>query len=226
MRLWSDQNFLSTRTLFDISSNRSQLHSSLTEAGFIISRQVNDNLTLNSHNSNTALLRALIAGAFSPQVARIQFPDKKFAASHTGAVEIDPEAKTIKYFNEDNGRVFVHPSSTLFDAQSFPGSAAYMSYFNKMATSKVFIRDLTPFNAFSTLMFGGSLALDTMGRGIVIDGWLRIKGWARIGALAGRLRGILDALLARKIEDPTLEIVESDVVRVVRHLIEFDGLDR
>lgn len=61
----------------------------------------------------------------------------------TGAVEIDPEAKTIKYFNQENGRVFVHPSSTMFDAQGFPGHSVYMSYFTKMATSKVFIRDLT-----------------------------------------------------------------------------------
>lgn len=76
-------------------------------------------------------------------MARIDFPDKKFAPSMTGAVELDPEAKTIKYFNQENGRVFVHPSSTVFDAQGFPGHSVYMSYFTKMATSKVFIRDLT-----------------------------------------------------------------------------------
>jgi ATP-dependent RNA helicase DHX57 len=76
-------------------------------------------------------------------MARIEFPEKKFAPSMTGAVELDPEAKTIKYFNQENGRVFVHPSSTVFDAQGFPGNSVYMSYFTKMATSKVFIRDLT-----------------------------------------------------------------------------------
>jgi hypothetical protein len=99
--------------------------------------------TLNKHNTNTTLIRSLCAGAFNPQLARIDFPDKKFAPSVSGAVELDPEAKTIKYFNQENGRVFVHPSSTVFDAQNFPGNSVYMSYFNKMATSKVFIRDLT-----------------------------------------------------------------------------------
>jgi ATP-dependent RNA helicase DHX57 len=113
---------------------------SLREIGFIPHRITP---ALNSSNSNTALIRSLIAGAFNPQLARIDFPDKKFAQSVSGAVELDPEARTIKYFNQENGRVFVHPSSTLFDAQTFPGNAAYMSYFNKMATSKVFIRDLT-----------------------------------------------------------------------------------
>ncbi|KAJ9637746.1 putative ATP-dependent RNA helicase ucp12 [Coniosporium tulheliwenetii] len=92
LRAWCEQNFLSTQTLQDISTNRAQYLSSLKET----------------------------AGAFNPQIARIELPDQKFAASVSGAVALDPEARTIKYFNQDNGRVFVHPSSTLFDAQAFP----------------------------------------------------------------------------------------------------------
>jgi ATP-dependent RNA helicase DHX57 len=140
VRNWCGDNFLSFQTLSDIASNRTQYLSSLREIGFIPYRI---SATLNHNNSNVALLRSLIAGAFNPQLARIDFPDKKFAQSVSGAVELDPEARTIKYFNQENGRVFVHPSSTMFDAQTFPGNAAYMSYFNKMATSKIFIRDLT-----------------------------------------------------------------------------------
>lgn len=150
LRFWCDQNFLSTQTLNDITSNRRQYLSSLQETGFIPLRYssysnsaTHEAASLNRHNANDALIRALVAGAFNPQIARIDFPDKKFAASVSGAVELDPEARTIKYFNQDNGRVFVHPSSTLFDAQGFPSGAAFMSYFNKMATSKVFIRDMT-----------------------------------------------------------------------------------
>lgn len=114
--------------------------SSLRDIGFI---PYHTTIAQNKNNDNIALIRSLVAGAFNPQIARIDFPDKKFAQSVSGAVELDPEARTIKYFNQENGRVFVHPSSTMFDAQTFPGNAAYMSYFNKMATSKVFIRDLT-----------------------------------------------------------------------------------
>ena len=147
LRMWCDAHFLSNQTLHDISSNRSQYLSSLKEIGFLpVQYHSSDEgfqVSLNRHNGNDALIRALMAGAFNPQVVRIEFPQKKFAASVSGAVELDPEARTIKYFNQDNGRVFVHPSSTLFDSHNFPGSASFMSYFNKMATSKVFIRDLT-----------------------------------------------------------------------------------
>ncbi|KAL8968479.1 MAG: hypothetical protein Q9183_002441 [Haloplaca sp. 2 TL-2023] len=228
LRFWCEQNFLSMQTLSDISSNRAQYLSSLQDAGFIPSHRDPSSTpsSLNAHNSNSALIRALIAGAFNPQLARIDFPDKKYANSVSGAVEVDPEARTIKFFNQDNGRVFVHPSSTLFDAQNFTGNAVYMSYFNKMSTSKVFIRELTPFNAYTLLLFGGPIELGTYGQGLVVDGWVRLRGWARIGVLVSRLRGMLDGVLARKIEDPGIDVVEDEVVMVVRKLVELDGMDR
>ena len=229
-RRWCEQNFLSSQTLHDIASNKSKYLSSLKEAGFLFSDYQSKNrhsaTNLNAYNNNTSLIRALIAGSFNPQLARIDFPDKRFAPSHSGAVELDPEARTIKYFNQENGRVFVHPSSTLFSTQTFPGNSVYLSYFNKMATSKVFVRELTPFNAYSALMFGGPVTLDTMGRGLLVDGWLRLRGWARIGVLVGRLREMLDAVLATKIEEPGIEVIEDEVVRITRRLVEFDGLDR
>ncbi|KAI9828804.1 MAG: hypothetical protein M1832_001909 [Thelocarpon impressellum] len=229
-RMWYDERFLSHQTLNDISSNRSQYLSSLKEIGFLSVQYHSSDAAFqtshNQHNSNDALLRALVAGAFNPQVARIEFPQKKFAASVSGAVELDPEAKTIKYFNQENGRIFVHPSSTMFDSQGFPGSAAFLSYFNKMATSKVFIRDLTPFNAYTLLLFSGPITLDTQGRGLLVDGWLRLRGWARIGVLVSRLRMMLDDVLARKIDDPGMELGRNEVVELVRRLVELDGLDQ
>ena len=163
MRDWCSERFLSAQTLRDISSTRSQLLSSLKDASIVpldYGQSEEAFRTLNKDNSNYMLLRALIAGALNPQMARIEFPDKKYSASMAGAVELDPEAKTIRYFNQDNGRVFVHPSSVLFDAQNFSGSGLYISYFSKMATSKTFVRELTRKTALSAsgraqkLMFG------------------------------------------------------------------------
>ena len=181
----------------------------------------------NAQNHNDALLRALIAASFNPQIARIQLPDKKYAAGIAGAVELDPSAREIKYFNQENGRVFVHPSSSLFSAQTFPHNASFVAYFNKMATSKIFIRDLTPFNAYSMLMFGGQISVDTLGRGLVVDEWIRLRGWARIGVLVSRLRSMLDSVLEVKVREPGRELSgrERDVVDVVRGLVERDGLD-
>ncbi|KAF1970996.1 P-loop containing nucleoside triphosphate hydrolase protein [Bimuria novae-zelandiae CBS 107.79] len=231
LRSWCATNRLSSQTLFDIASNRSQYLSSLKEISFIPTTYSSNNPQTygpyNKQNHNDVLIRALIAGSFNPQIARIQLPDKKFAAGIAGAVELDPSAREIKYFNQENGRIFVHPSSSLFSAQTFPSNAAFIAYFNKMATSKIFIRDLTPFNAYSLLMFAGDIRVDTLGRGLVVDDWIRLRGWARIGVLVSRLRSMLDRVLEGKVREPGRELSEreGDVVDVVRGLVERDGLD-
>ncbi|KAL1797693.1 hypothetical protein ACET3X_004299 [Alternaria dauci] len=231
LRFWCQDNRLSPQTMFDIASNRTQYLSSLKEISFIPTHYSSHNPSIhgsyNKHNANDALLRALIAGSFNPQIARIQLPDKKFAAGIAGAVELDPSAREIKYFNQENGRVFVHPSSTLFASQTFPHNASFVAYFNKMATSKVFIRDITPFNAYSLLLFAGEIKVDTLGRGLVVDEWIRLRGWARIGVLVSRLRGMLDNVLESMVREPGKGVSgrQSEVIDVVRWMVERDGLD-
>ncbi|KAI4699954.1 hypothetical protein J4E81_003987 [Alternaria sp. BMP 2799] len=231
LRFWCQDNRLNPQTMFDIASNRTQYLSSLKEISFIPTHYSSANPSThsyyNKHNANDALLRALIAGSFNPQIARIQLPDKKFAAGIAGAVELDPSAREIKYFNQENGRVFVHPSSTLFASQTFPHNASFIAYFNKMATSKVFIRDITPFNAYSLLLFAGEIKVDTLGRGLVVDEWIRLRGWARIGVLVSRLRGMLDGVLESMVKEPGMGVSDrqSEVIDAVRRMVERDGLD-
>lgn len=68
--------------------------------------------------------------------------------------------------------------------------------------------------------------MDTLGRGLVVDGWLRLRGWARIGVLVSRLRSMLDDVLARKIDDPEMDLTNNEVVAVVTKLVELDGMDQ
>jgi ATP-dependent RNA helicase DHX57 len=82
------------------------------------------------------------------------------------------------------------------------------------------------FNAYTALLFSGPITLDTLGRGLVVDGWLRLRGWARIGVLVSRLRLMLDEVLERKIDDPGTDLANDEVVGVVRRLVELNGLDQ
>lgn len=69
-----------------------------------------------------------------------------------------------------------------------------------------------------------------MGRGLIVDGWLRLRGWARIGVLVSRLRMMLDDILAAKIDNPdtsnTSSQAEERVIEVVKLLVELNGLDQ
>ena len=84
---------------------------------------------------------------------------------------------------------------------------------------------LIAFNAYTLLLFSGAIELDTLGRGLIVDGWLRLRGWARIGVLVSRLRSMVDNLIAQKVDNPNLDLSVNEVIRTVIKLIELDGLD-
>jgi ABC-type arginine transport system ATPase subunit len=67
-----------------------------------------------------------------------------------------------------------------------------------------------------------------MGRGLIVDNWLHLRGWARIGVLVSRLRMMLDDVLAAKVDNPTADTqeYESRVIDLVRRLVEFNGMDQ
>lgn len=44
--------------------------------------------------------------------------------------------------------------------------------------------------------------------------------------LVSRLRMMLDEILAKKIDDPGIDLSENEIVGVVRRLVELDGLDQ
>jgi ATP-dependent RNA helicase DHX57 len=86
--------------------------------------------------------------------------------------------------------------------------------------------NMIAFNAYTALLFSGPITLDTLGRGLIVDGWLRLRGWARIGVLVSRLRSMLDDVLAKKIDDPEMDLTNNEVVALVTRLVELDGMDQ
>ena len=212
VRIWCEENCLSRQTLFEVYSTAEQYRSSLLEAGFSPSV---------SHCSDT-LLSAVIAAGLTPNLARILFPDKKYASLSTGTIVKDPEAKTIKYFTREDNRVFIHPSSILFAEKEY-GNASYLAFFTIMQTSKPFIRQITMSNVYAILMFGGPLEVDLLGRGLLVGGF-KISAWARIGVLVGRLRSMLDSFLNEKFQNPSLESSTHPLIQLVQLLLDGNGL--
>ena len=44
--------------------------------------------------------------------------------------------------------------------------------------------------------------------------------------MISRLRGMLDDVLARKIDEPDMDLGENEVVTIVTKLVELDGMDQ
>lgn len=68
--------------------------------------------------------------------------------------------------------------------------------------------------------------MDTRGSGLMVDGWLRLRGWARIGVLVSRLRTLLDEALRKRIDNPGVQMDDDGVISIVRRLVEFNGQDQ
>ena len=58
---------------------------------------------------------------------------------------------------------------------------------------------------------------------VCVDGWARFKAPARIAVLVRELRAEVARLLARKIEQPALDVASSRVVEAMHHLLASDG---
>lgn len=128
------ENHLSYLTLQDIQSTRTQYLLTLKEIGFVPFGYSSDKKSkYNENNSNHTIVRAVITGSFTPQLARVQLPDPKYAQTLVGAVEIDPDAKMTKFWIRNEkyieqvnaggsidelpaNRAFIHPSSMLFSS--------------------------------------------------------------------------------------------------------------
>lgn len=127
-------NYLSYMTLQDLQSTRTQYLLTLKEIGFLpFNYKVDDKSKLNANNDNYTIVRAIITGSFTPQLARVQLPDPKYAQTLAGAVEIDADARATKiwirnekYIEQTHNegpvdelpatRAFIHPSSMLFSS--------------------------------------------------------------------------------------------------------------
>lgn len=79
--------------------------------------------------------------------------------------------------------------------------------------------------ALPLLLFGPSVKVDALGRGITVDNWIRLRGWGRIGVLLGRLRWLLDGVLKQRIDKPGWELGDTakEFIESVTALITWNG---
>ena len=115
--------------------------STLSEIGFIPLDATPSSPALNTSSENLNLIKAVILGGLWPRVARVHLPKKsiKFDKVSAGTVQRDNTAKDFKIYDLQEGRVFLHPGSLLFDTTNW--KPPFLMYFVKQMTTKVFLRD-------------------------------------------------------------------------------------
>ncbi|KAF9429656.1 hypothetical protein BGZ94_009933 [Podila epigama] len=232
LKAFCEENFLSTNTLFEIQNLKSQYLEVLDSIGFTTrdeqssSRRRSERCSSaidNTNSDNLTLVKAIILSGLYPNVIKVKMPSAKFDKMIAGAVERETVVKEIRMFTKDDGRVFLHPSSTLFHSNQFP--VPFLVYFSKLETTKIFVHDATMVPMYGLLLFGGKVQVDHLGRGLEIgDGFIKLRAFARIGVLVNQLKKLLDAVLQAKISNPDLNVSESPVVEMMMKLVSTDGI--
>ena len=200
------------------------------------------------------VLKAAICAGLYPNIVKVKLPQKRYQEVSGGAFEKDSKAKEIKFYtgssnsnntagnnnsNNDkdknnnkistnnsttNNRVFLHPASCMFTKGSRSYRVPWLVYYQKVQTSKVFLRDATMVPAYALLLFGGRIdVLHERGK-IVIDKWMYFQAPARVGVLVRELRKSLDLLLTSKIENPSISISDSPIIDAIQVLLKANGL--
>lgn len=232
------ENFLSWRTLVMLGDIKQQLLELLASIGFVSPdsirkrRSGNDQILtqtgpeLNANGENNRLLVAILCAALYPQVVQVLTPEKSYTASATGAVPKQLRACDLRFKTRDDGFVFLHPSSINYTVTHF--ASPYLVYQEKVKTSRVFIRDTSMVPLLPLVLFSGcGLTVELIRGDFVLalaDGWIRfLVEKHKVAELIKMIRSELVDLLAKKIEDPSLDLLTHErgkkVVRTIIHLV-------
>ncbi|KAI0320072.1 P-loop containing nucleoside triphosphate hydrolase protein [Amylostereum chailletii] len=224
-----EENFISASTIRDVSALRQDLFAAISSIGLVPSSSKPSTLSLNTHSASTPLLKAVILASLYPRVSRIALPRGalKFDQTAAGTVQRENTAKEYRVNDMKGERVWIHPASVLFRESSW--QSGIVVSFLRVATGKVFLRDVTEVPLYALFLFGGHISVNHIGGGLTIggrEGRIKLKAWPRIGILVQQLRRLLDAQLMRSVESGSVLDVgkNNPVVKAMLALLAGDGL--
>ncbi|KAG0493771.1 hypothetical protein HPP92_004765 [Vanilla planifolia] len=180
------ENFLSPITLEMMDGVRNQFLELLHAIGFV--DKAKGIKAYNLYGDDIEMVCAILCAGLFPNV-----------------IQCKRRGKRTAFYSKDVGKVDIHPSSVNAGIHSFP--LHYMVYSEKVKTTSIYIRDSTNISDYALLLFGGSLTPSKTGEGFeMLGGYLHFSAPKSVKQLIQRLRGELDRLFQRKIEEPSLDI--------------------
>ncbi|KAI9912518.1 hypothetical protein PsorP6_006518 [Peronosclerospora sorghi] len=234
-RSWCRAHGVSFETLETIRELTQQYLEHLEAMGFYARSATS---SYNVHSNVPRIIKAALCAGLYANVVQVVYPAQKYFHAAHGVVEDERDAKDVRYFVRTpvcadkpvaradkpvaRERVWLHPSSCNFAASSY--DSPWLLYSDLVQTSKLYVRETTSVSPYALLLFGGELVVQHAENLVLIDGFVRLHAPARIGVLMKAMREQVDRLLLEKLADPELEIAETEVVRVMCHLLKSEGM--
>lgn len=180
------EKFLSPVTLQMMDDMRMQFLDLLSDIGFVDKSR--GPIAYNQYSHDLEMVCAILCAGLYPNV-----------------VQCKRRGKRTAFYTKEVGKVDIHPASVNAGVHLFP--LPYMVYSEKVKTTGIYVRDSTNISDYALLLFGGNLIPSKTGEGIeMLGGYLHFSASKSVLELIRKLRGELDRLLKRKIEEPSFDI--------------------
>ncbi|CAA0822531.1 RNA helicase family protein [Striga hermonthica] len=200
------ENFLSPTSMQMMADMRMQFLDLLEGIGFVNKSFGPE--AYNQYSDDLEMVCAILCAGLYPKV-----------------VQCKRRGKRTALFSKEVGKVGIHPGSVNAAVHLFP--LPFMVYSEMVKTSSIYIRDSTNISDYALLMFGGNLVPSKNGDGIeMLGGYLHFSASKTVLDLIRKLRGELDKILTKKIEDPGLDVTleGKGVVAAVIELLHSQNL--
>ncbi|EPS62887.1 hypothetical protein M569_11900, partial [Genlisea aurea] len=198
------EHFLSPATMQLIDDTRRQFLDLLETIGFVDKSRGFQ--AYNRYGDDLEMVSAILCSGLYPNV-----------------VQCRRKGKRLFFYTKEVGRVEIHPGSVNAASHRLP--LPFLVYSEMVKTTEKFVRDSTNVSDYALLMFGGNLLVPTRSDGDdaieMLGGYLRFSASKTVLELIRKLRGELESLLRRKIEDPGLDMTREGkgVVAAVLELL-------
>nr|XP_020476761.1 ATP-dependent RNA helicase DHX29 isoform X1 [Monopterus albus] len=199
--------FLNRTSLITIEDVKQELMKMMEQAGFWSSRSSSSHLKLHAASlskQQISVLNAVLTAGLYDSVARVLC---------TPSVDVlERVACTVE---TPQGKAQVHPSSVNRNLQTH----GWLLYQEKVKYTKIYLRDTTLISPFPVLLFGGDIEIQHRERLITLDGWIHFQAPVRIGVIFKHLRKLMDSLLAKKLENPRMNLEDERTIQLILDLI-------
>ncbi|ESO82989.1 hypothetical protein LOTGIDRAFT_134281, partial [Lottia gigantea] len=201
------QNFLKRSTLLDIENVKEDLMKLVGSIGFDISYSMSKD-SEKTDPAVIAMVKAIITAGLYPNVGKVThtpvpdaalYPDRKLCIVETQYAPIAIHPSSVNRYMENNGWVIYH---------------------EKVKLSRVYLRDVTLISPYPLLLFGGAIDVQHTQQLVTIDSWIKFKTYARTGVIFKELRNLLSDLLQKKLESPSLNFSDNELVCMIQKLLQ------
>lgn len=206
-RKFCDRNYLNHAALMEISDMRDQFFGLLRQIGFLPRAEMEDASSYNVHNDTSGVVDAVILAGLYPNVARVE--------RHL----VVRDAPALWHKKE---RIHFHSSSVNHNVLHL--RSEWIAFFEKFATSRVYISATSFVKPFGLMLFGKSIIVRHLERKVVVDDWIELKIAAQTGVAFRELRHEIEGILKEMIENAGAKNTNAD--RMIGGIVELLSIEQ